>query len=210
MKKQDCKAMSFKMQNLKALNPKYWNERYRHGNTPWDMGQVSPPLRNYLDANTTPDTRILIPGAGRAYEAAYLHERGYQQVYVCDWAPAAFERLQDVAPGFPRDHLLVEDFFELDPAYDLILEQTFFSAIDPSLRPRYVAHTRELLVTGGRLAGVLFAHEFDFEGPPFGGTMAEYLQLFEPYFEIRRLEMAQDSIAPRLGREVFLEVVRQD
>ncbi len=193
---------------MTPLDPAYWHERYATNDTPWDIGYASPPLIHYAE-QLPKDTRILIPGAGRAYEAIHLHRAGYTDVYLCDWAEPAFAYLREHAPDFPEAHRLVQDFFQLEPAYDLLLEQTFFCALHPSQRPDYVRKAHELLYPGGRLAGVLFAQPFPFEGPPYGGTAEEYRQLFEPLFSIHQLEIAQASIKPRAGRELFIELERR-
>lgn len=194
--------------NTPFLSPQYWDERYRAGNTGWDIQQVSPPLKRYVDELPDKQRRILIPGAGRAYEAIYLHRQSFGEVFVCDWAESAFETLRREAPDFPAEHLLVGDFFALDLAVDLMLEQTFFCAIDPELRAGYARKAAELLVPGGRLAGLLFASHFPFAGPPFGGTRDEYIDCFAPYFDILHLDIAPDSIAPRQGNELFFEFCR--
>jgi len=191
------------------LTPSYWNERYEQQHTPWDIGHVSPPIKRYLDDLNAPSTRILIPGAGSAYEAIYAYRQGFEQVLVCDWAPLAFRYLRQAAPDFPEDHLLITDFFKLDIEVDLIIEQTFFSAIAPSQRPAYVRQAANLLAPKGRVAGLLFAHPFEHEGPPFGGTKAEYEQLFSAHFDILRMDISAHSITPRLGRELFFELQRR-
>lgn len=192
---------------MESLNANYWNERYQAGQIPWDIGYASPPLLAYAASILDKQTRILIPGAGHAYEAVALHQRGFGQIFVCDWAPLAFTHLRQNAPDFPENNLLVADFFTLDLQVDLILEQTFFCAIDPALRPNYVAHAAKLLAPGGTLAGVLFANPFPFPGPPFGGTAQEYTQLFSKHFSIRQLALCEQSIKPRAGRELFLEAM---
>lgn len=186
------------------LDAHYWEQRWQEADTPWDMGRVSPALRHYLDQHTTPDTRILIPGAGRAYEAVYLHQQGYTQVYVCDWADTAFGWLRQQAPDFPEAHLLVSDFFALKLEVDLVLEQTFFCAIDPALRSRYAQQVHQLLAEGGTLAGLLFATHFPFQGPPFGGTVDEYRAIFEPYFDIRQMSPSDHSISARKMTEIMV------
>jgi SAM-dependent methyltransferase len=192
--------------NQPSATPEYWENRYQTQDTPWDIGHASPALIHYASKQGNKDTRILIPGAGHAYEAVWLHEHGFRQVYVCDWAPSAFEVLRAKAPGFPEEQLLVGDFFGLEGTFDLMLEQTFFSAIQPDQREAYAKKAQELLQPEGRLAGVLFAHPFEHQGPPFGATQAEYRSLFEPHFHILHLDIATDSIKPREGRELFVEL----
>ena len=54
------------------LDAEYWEERYRAGTTGWDIGSPSTPLKEYIDQLQDPSKKILIPGAGNAYEAEYL------------------------------------------------------------------------------------------------------------------------------------------
>jgi SAM-dependent methyltransferase len=98
--------------------------------------------------------------------------------------------------------LIAADFFELSGGYDLIVEQTFFCALDPSLRSSYVQQAYDLLRPGGKLAGLLFDRYFA-GGPPFSGNMEEYRQLLEKRFAIKTLQPCYNSIAPRAGTELF-------
>ncbi len=191
------------------LDQNYWESRYTEENTPWDIGNVSPPLMDYIDELTEKKLRILIPGAGKAYEAVYLHRLGFQQVFVLDWAMSAFDHLRLAAPDFPEKHLLCNDFFKLEGQFDLVLEQTFFCALSPSLRMDYVTKMASLLPSGGTLAGLLFATPFDREGPPFGGTEREYHGLFSGRFLVKRMEMAKNSILPRVNNELFFELIKK-
>ncbi|NUO02599.1 MAG: SAM-dependent methyltransferase [Saprospiraceae bacterium] len=191
------------------LDATYWENHYRGEDTPWDIGSVSPALKAYIDGIQDKNLRILIPGAGSAHEAIYLHRAGFTRVFVCDWAPSAFQYLRKEAPDFPEGHLLVADFFKLELEVDLILEQTFFCAIQPELRKAYALKTAELLAAGGKLAGLLFAFPFDAEGPPFGGTRDEYEHLFAPHFQMLHLAISNLSIKPRAGRELFIELLKR-
>jgi methyl halide transferase len=193
----------------KNLNAAFWEEHYAQGHTPWDIGQVSPPIRQYMDSLADKDLLILIPGAGHAHEAAYLHRQGFRRVMVCDWAPSAFKPLLEQTPDFPQEHLLVSDFFELELDADILLEQTFFCAIAPERRPEYARQAARLLKPDGMLAGLLFAEPFEKEGPPFGGTAEEYAGYFAPWFHLERMELCDDSIKPRLGRELFIELKKR-
>lgn len=189
------------------LDATYWQQRYANGQTGWDAGRITPPLQEYFVQLGPPDARrILIPGAGRAYEAEYLHRQGWPNVWVADLAPEPLHDLQQRVPDFPTEHLLLADFFQLEPvpAFDLLVEQTFFCALDPALRPAYARQCAHLLRPGGTLMGLLFDTEFSQPGPPFGGSRAEYRPYFEPYFEFRHFDTATNSLAPRQGRELFI------
>ncbi len=182
----------------------YWESRYRDNVLGWDIGYISTPIKEYIDQLQDTSIKILIPGAGRGYEALYLHNKGFRQTYVVDIASLPLQHLQKQCPEFPGDHLLETDFFDLaEDEFDLVLEQTFFCALDPDLRPGYVKKMHEILKPGGILAGLFFDFPFASGGPPFGGNLKEYQDLFQERFRIRTLERAYNSIPPRQGKELF-------
>lgn len=193
------------------LDRDFWESRYTTADTGWDLGGPSTPLKEYIDQLTSTDLRILIPGAGRAYEAEYLHRSGFTNVFVIDLTEAPFADLLKRCPDFPKDHLIVGDFFAHQASYDLIIEQTFFCALDPSLRERYVKKMHELLVPGGKLVGVLFddPQPGKIPGqPPFGGNAVEYHALFAPIFPQASFKHCYNSIPPRAGRELWMMAQR--
>jgi SAM-dependent methyltransferase len=199
---------------LPAFDAAYWQGRYEAARTAWDTGAITPPLQAYFDQLTVSrQARILIPGAGRAYEAEYLHRAGFERVFAADVASAALAAVAERMPGFPPEHLLLQDFFTLEPIpepFDLLVEQTFFCALDPGLRPAYARQCARLLRPGGTLMGLLFEADFGpATEPPFGGSRAEYRDYFSPYFEFRHFETATNSIAPRAGRELFICLKRK-
>lgn len=197
------------------VNAEYWNERWKKGETAWDMGSASTPLKEYIDSldPNRKGIKILIPGCGNAYEAEYLFSKGFTNVYVVDFAQKALDEFAARVPDFPKDHLLCSDFFEVQGAnsWELILEQTFFCAIDPSLRKRYVEKMFELLAPNGKLVGLLFNDpKLSLETPPFRGSEEEYRAIFKPYFSFAKLETAHNSIPPRAGRELFFDFRKRE
>ena len=72
-----------------SSKPDFWESRYRDHVMPWDAGKVPAALREYA-RNLSPGARILIPGCGSAYEAAYLSDKGFD-VLAIDFSPAAVE-----------------------------------------------------------------------------------------------------------------------
>ncbi len=181
----------------------YWDKRYQQGNTGWDMGQVSPPLQAYFDQLATKDLSILIPGCGNSYEAAYLMEKGFSNLTLLDISVVLMHRLESTFPqASVAPRLITADFFDHRGQYDLIIEQTFFCALDPARRPDYVEQTFRLLRPGGKLAGLLFDRNFA-GGPPFGGHKEEYIQLLGRKLTIKTLAPCYNSIPPRAGSELF-------
>lgn len=187
------------------LSSSFWNQRYVDGSTGWDLGIISPPIKAYVDQLENKELKILIPGAGNGHEAAYLHANGFTNIHVLDFAPLAIQSFLENNLTFPSEHTHVADFFEFEGAFDLILEQTLFCAIDPSLRSRYAEKAASLLGEGGKLVGVLFDREFE-SGPPFGGSKMEYIKTFMPHFTSISMQECYNSIAPRMGSELFIRL----
>ena len=172
----------------------------------WDIGYANKALTEFVCTKVTNKlARILIPGAGSGYEAEYLWNLGYKNIILLDVAPEAKSRYMDRVPDFPENQFIIGDFFELEEKFDVILEQTFFCALDPKLRPAYSKKMSEILTADGCLAGVLFNFEKE-DGPPFGGSKEEYLGYFEPYFKVLKMEGCYNSIEARKGNEYFFEL----
>lgn len=188
------------------LDSKFWNSRYETGETGWDLGAVSPPLKRFIDQLDQKNISILIPGCGNAYEAEYLISKGFTNITLVDLSETLTQQLVSKFKNNESIKIICGNFFDLKGRFDLILEQTFFCAIDPSMRPDYVLKTHSLLNKNGKLVGLLFNKHFEKAGPPFGGDKPEYENLFSEHFEIISMETAPDSIAPRAGNEFFIEL----
>jgi SAM-dependent methyltransferase len=193
------------MQNLDAS---YWDNRYLENKTGWDIGYASTPLIKYLEEkNLDKNSAILIPGCGNAHEAVWLIKNGYKNLTLLDISEKAIESALLKNPTLQPDLFVCQNFFDHKNQYDLILEQTFFCALNPNLRLNYLEKMYELLGENGVLAGVLFGNPM-YDGPPFGGDKAYYFQLFSKKFNTVRVEPCATSIPPRLGKEVFFEVTK--
>lgn len=186
-----------------AFDKEYWEHKYENNKTGWDIGYVSNPIENYLNQLKNKSLKILIPGGGNSYEAEYLLNKGFEHIYVLDIAEQPLKNIANRLTHFPKNQLINENFFEHFETYDLIIEQTFFCALSPKLRQNYVDKMYNLLNKNGKLVGLLFDFELTKEGPPFGGSLDEYLQLFLPKFKIKILEKCHNSIKERNGRELF-------
>ena len=185
------------------FNEAYWSQRYRNQETGWDLGAISPPLKYWIDQLENKELSILIPGAGNAYEAEYLFHNGFKNVFVCDISEIPLKELKKRVPEFPKENLIHCDFFDLKMEFDVILEQTFFCALDPSQRNEYVKKMFQLLKSGGKLMGVLFGVVFEKSGPPFGGSIHEYETLFAGHFSQVQIHPCKISIKPRTGTELM-------
>lgn len=194
---------------MNKFNKEFWTARYQNNETGWDLGTPSTPLKEYIDQLMDKNLSILIPGAGNAYEAEYLFNKGFKNITVIDISLEPLKNIQNRLPDFPKENLIFGDFFDHNKQYDLILEQTFFCALDPSLREKYVEQMHKLLKTTGKLVGVVFTAPLNTEMPPFAASKEDYLALFSPKFNFKVFDTCYNSIKPREGRELFIDLEKK-
>lgn len=200
MEKLQCCVVSCE----RPLDQTYWDNQYQSNTTGWDLGEVAPPLKSYINTLKDKNANILIPGCGNTYEADYLLEQGFTNVTVIDIAPTLVENLKTKFKDNPNINIVLGDFFEHQGEYDVIIEQTFFCALPPTMRQKYVWKMHQLLAKEGKLAGLLFNRTFE-NGPPFGGSLEEYNLLFQQSFHFLKMKVCQNSATPRAGSELFIE-----
>ena len=188
----------------------FWESKWANRETGWDIGYPSPAIEKYILQYPDKEASILIPGCGNAYEAAFLWNLGFKNITVLDIASKAVEILKEKKKKKKGISVICGDFFEHQGNYDLMIEQTFFCAISPSFRTQYAEKANELLNENGRIIGVMFNRNFEKDGPPFGGSVFEYQMIFEKHFEIEKMEECDNSIEPRKGSEVFINLKKKD
>ena len=164
------------------MNESYWSKRYENNETGWDIGEASKPLIKLFHQFNNKEIKILIPGCGNAYEAEYLYNKGFTNVYIIDITEQPLKDFKNRNPNFPENQILHGDFFEHKGSYDLIIEQTFFCAINPELREKYVLKCHALLNQKGSpplsKAVLILLNSILITGLIFSYTRAAWLSVF--------------------------------
>lgn len=190
---------------MTELDATFWDSRYHERQTPWDLGGPTPVFVRLIREGTIPKGRLLVPGAGRGYDAIAFARAGFE-VTTLDLSPLASDELRGAAEAAGVDlDVRVGDFFEATGTYDAALEYTFYCAISPSLRTAYRDRMARLIRPGGLLFGLFFPLRGpDREGPPFQVSVAEIKRSFGECFDLVREELPEESIKPRKGNEVLM------
>lgn len=191
-----------------SLDATYWDNQYQENTIGWDLGMISPAMQSIIESITDKSIAILIPGCGNTYEAEFLLSNGFSNITVIDIAPTLIQNLHEKFKNNPQIKIIQGDFFEHQGNYDLIIEQTFFCALPPYLRAKYVWKMHQLLKEKGKLTGLLFNRSFEVN-PPFGGNKAEYETLFVNLFELEKLEECLHSALPRMGSELLFSFIKK-
>lgn len=183
----------------------FWNKRYLQGDTGWDKGKASPPIARMLANGDVAPGKVAVLGAGRGHEALALAEHGFEATAV-DFAEEACRDIRSAAAARGLSlEVLQADLFELGgshpEAFDAVLENTCFCAIDPVRRAEYAEVVERILRPGGTFFGLFYAHGRP-GGPPFTTSEEEVRALYSDRFEFLRLVRAPDSLPGRAGEEL--------
>ena len=89
------------------LSEEYWDSRYKNDDTPWDLGQISSPIKGYLNhiLKNHEGSKILIPGAGTGHEVMHAKQLGFD-VYYLDFSKESVYQFLQVYPDFPRTKIV--------------------------------------------------------------------------------------------------------
>lgn len=187
------------------MNETDWEGRYQAQDTPWDKGEPSPGLIDFLAAHPElPRTTVGVPGCGTGHDVRAWAEAGFN-AQGFDVAPSAIERSRAQTP---RDKLRasfqIADFLADAPPqpFDWLFEHTLYCAINPNQRPEYAKAVLRWLKPDGQFLAVHYLIP-DEDGPPFGTTREEVLTRFSPDFDLVQ-EWVPRSYPNRTGLELML------
>lgn len=182
-----------------------WESRYQSGDMPWEKGEASPGLVDFLAANPQlPKGTVCIPGCGTGHDARAWAAAGFK-AYGFDLAPSAIRlSTERTATGGLSAQFAKADFLHDGPPFlfDWIFEHTLFCAIQPEQREDYVRAVSRWLKPDGQYLTVNYLIP-DKDGPPFGTTREEQWQRFSANFDLLR-EWVPRSYPNRTGLELML------
>ena len=195
----------------KELGAGFWSELYQNGDTGWDQGGPSPGLSDFLSSHPlgkpSNPGRVLVPGCGHGHDARAFAAAGFEVVGL-DIVEMAIQEAVRLAHSENHRNLQFEqaDFLKLPDRlhgpYDWLFEHTFFCAIDPKDRDRYVETSAGLLKPGAYLLGIFYNIQPE-TGPPFGSTREELVQRFSPGFNLLQ-DYVPRSRENRKGKELLM------
>lgn len=164
----------------------YWEQRYQTKDMPWEKGEPSPGLVDFLAAN--PDLKrgtVCVPGCGSGYDVREFAKAGFD-AFGFDIAPSAIPLAEEKtkAAGLTAKFAL-SDFLRDEPPqpFDWLFEHTLFCAINPSEREDYVRAVLRWLKPGGHYLAVNYILCGP-DGPPWPTTRGKLLRRFSPHFEL--------------------------
>ena len=194
--------------NSPVNSPHYWDNLYKEGHIPWDLGGPSPVFQRLAKRQIFKPGKMLVLGAGRGHDARLFARYGFE-VTAVDFSAKAVELLGQLDdPSFPLE-ILHADFFSLpmkwDNLFDYILDYTSFVAVLPARRADYADMVARLLMSGGRYIILAFPIGTRPGGPPYVVQPEDIIELYTSRgFKLQRRESPFDSAPDRKGYEQLL------
>src|SRR5581483_1314944 len=134
-----------------------WENRYQQSDMPWEKGEPSPGLVDFLPAHPElPRGTVCVPGCGTGHDARAWARAGFG-VFGFDLAPSAIRlSLKKTRAAGLKAVFQQADFLRDEPPrlFDCIFEHTLFCAIDPAERDAYVRAVARWLKPGGQYLAV--------------------------------------------------------
>jgi cyclopropane fatty-acyl-phospholipid synthase-like methyltransferase len=187
--------------------PEYWESLYKEKKDSWDLGKESPVLLEFFKHSSCPKTgRVLVPGAGRGYDAAAWADRGHETLAV-DFSSTAFATLSALAEKHRKLSVLNIDLFELTPKstdpFDIIYEYGCFNAIHPGRRDEYFEVWDKMLTPNGMVIALFFPliKSTSLDGPPHPTSEGELMARLDGVFDVQEKIVPKKSVKERAGKE---------
>src|ERR1700759_4848188 len=149
-----------------------WEARYQEGDMPWEKGEASPGLVDFIAANAQlVRGTVAGPGCGTGHDVRVWAKAGFE-AHGFDLAPSAIKlaREQTESAGLEAKFQQRDCLRDEPPRrFDWLFEHTLFCAIDPEDRDKYVKAVSRWLKPHGIYLAVNYLIP-DTDGPPFGTT----------------------------------------
>src|SRR2546422_82861 len=157
-----------------------WEARYQANDMPWEKGEASPGLVDFLAAHPNlKRATVCVPGCGTGHDVREWAKAGFDVVGY-DIAPSAVGLARErTSSAVLKARIVWGDFLKDAPPsrFDWLFEHTLFCAIDPVERENYVKAVLRWLKPDGTSLAVNYLIP-DTDGPPFGTTRDELMEQF--------------------------------
>ncbi len=186
-------------------SPNFWETIYQNRTTGWDLGGPTPVFCRLAESGEFPPGSMIVPGAGRGWDARMFARHGFT-VTAVDFAADAVRDMHTLADPAAPVVIIKADIFSLPPIFenrfDYVLEYTCFCAIHPDRRGDYADVIHWLLKPGGTFIGLIFPLGDHEGGPPFAMSSDQVIRLLtERGLRLIRREIPPDSVERRKGIE---------
>lgn len=209
------------------MQPDYWHQRWRVGQTGFHQPLVEPNLEKFWPSLAlSAGASVLVPLCGKSRDLTWLAARGHRVLGI-EYSTIAIENyflenglaarrtagaFEELSDGPIR--ILRGDFFDLTSeksnAFEAVYDRAALIALPPEVRQRYAQHLTELSPPETQM--LLLALEYpqhQTAGPPFSVLEEEVNSLYGAGFEIE-LQSREDTLEqePRMRAKGVTEMTQ--
>ncbi|KDQ64797.1 hypothetical protein JAAARDRAFT_167436 [Jaapia argillacea MUCL 33604] len=201
-----------RLKELAKEGPTGWDKAWKEQVTPWDAGQVQPPLRDLIQSgelDLPKSGKALVPGCGRGYDAIFIASSLGLDTLGVDISQTAVDAANELLASSPptsgKASFEIVDFFTFSvpetEKFDLVYDYTFFVAILPTMRPDWARQMTGLVKPGGYLITLVFPlHQTD-SGPPFPVEPSHYEELLSSDWDRVHNKVPEHGLPSHVGRQ---------
>lgn len=174
-------------------NVESWDQAYKVGETPWDMGKSDSTLVSLIETGAIVPCDVLDVGCGTGNDAIYLSKARYRVTGV-DLARTAIQTANRKAlQAGASCQFLVANALDLpfpSNTFDLVLDKACFHFIPASERQTYINNIKRVLRQGGQfLLFVASDHDTEVSGSFHKFTKQEITDTFGRDFKILTIRL---------------------
>ncbi len=198
---------SYYIENKDVKKSQFWSDFYKNESQPrWDLNGPAEAFKDMLHRLKLPKSRILVLGCGGGHDAAFFAQAGHV-VTAVDFSAEAIAKAKKSYGHLHNLSFEQMDVFNLphewNYTFDVVIEHTLFCAVDPAFYQKLITVWKRVLHEEGQLLSVFFTM-FKRQGPPYGIREFELRALLMPHFQFLFWGRLRNSIADRLGKELFV------
>ena len=189
----------------------FWDDLYKNNKDKWNLNSVTPAFIDWEKENhNDKNINVCVPGCGKGSDALYFASSGYN-VYAIDFSKNAIKYLRKKSQSLNINiNIIQADFFNMEENYlhyfDLIIEYTFYCAIEPSKRNEYVEICNKILKNKGKFVGIFLPlNKTTDTNPPFKVSTDEIIKSFSKDFSLIQQYYPLNSINKRKDNEILIE-----
>jgi len=197
--------------------PQYWEMLYEQGKDNWDLGKATPALLDFFKHPQCPkDGDVLVPGAGRGWDAEAWAKRGHNVIAI-DFCSYAFDTLEKLSDKMNNLTALNTDMFLLNPSekkvsgkkFDIIYDYFSFNSIHPGRRDEYIEMLLRMIKDNGLVIGFFcpLNDERYGDNPPYSISREELEVRFNGMFNIENKIVPQNSATDSMGNRAGIEEI---
>ncbi len=180
------------------MDKAFWLERWQQQQIGFHQPEINQYLQKYWQVVSRhfPASHVFVPLCGKSRDMLWLREQGHPVLGI-EFSEAAVNDFY-IENALSRENsddinLICGDFFQLEKddlsTCHLVYDRASLVALPVEMRQDYVAHMTAILPDDVHMLLITMEYpQQEMTGPPFSVAESEVFSLYQPYFEVEKLD----------------------